>query len=95
MLKPSDIPLLIGIVILFCTNVAAFATFAIDKRRAYHGLWRISEAALIALAVVGGAFGALTAMLLFRHKTLHRLFTITVPLCLLVWVGIVAYLLHL
>ncbi len=71
---------------LFWINVIAFGAYAMDKHYAYYNLWRIPEAVLITLAVVGGAFGALTAMLLFRHKTRHRLFTICVPVSLLAWV---------
>ncbi len=88
----SDTLFLICIIFLFWMNVAAFAAYANDKHRATYSQWRIPEATLITMAAAGGAFGALSAMLLFRHKTMHRLFIITVPLCLLAWAGIVAFL---
>lgn len=71
---------------LFGINVFTFWLYAMDKRYAYYNFWRIPEIILIILAALGGAYGALSAMLLFRHKTRHRLFTIGVPLCLVLWI---------
>ena len=70
---------------LFVINIAAFALYAIDKRNAYYGLSRIPEAVLLGLAVIGGAYGAGAGMVLFRHKTLHKAFLITVPLFFVIW----------
>lgn len=70
---------------LFFINVLAFAFYAIDKRCAYYHLWRIPEFVLLGLALIGGAYGAGAAMLLFRHKTLHSAFLITVPACFVLW----------
>lgn len=70
---------------LFLINVVTFGLFAIDKRKAYYGLWRIPEAVLLGLAVIGGAYGAGAGMVLFKHKTLHTSFLITVPLFFLIW----------
>ncbi|MHB8818750.1 MAG: DUF1294 domain-containing protein [Bellilinea sp.] len=42
--------------------------WGIDKYRAKMGQWRIPERALLTLVVIGGAFGALAGMFLFRHK---------------------------
>jgi len=44
------------------------------------------------MALVGGTAGALLGVHLFRHKTLHRRFTIGLPLILLAQVGIYVYL---
>ena len=73
---------------LFIINIAAFGLYAIDKRNACFSLWRIPEAVLLGLAVVGGAYGAGAGMLLFRHKTLHTSFLITVPLFFVIWLAI-------
>ncbi len=40
-----------------------------DKYRAIAGQWRVPEKVLLTLTVIGGAYGALAGMLLFRHKT--------------------------
>lgn len=73
---------------LFIMNVVAFGLYAIDKRSACYGLWRIPEAVLLGLAVLGGAYGAGAAMVLFKHKTLHTSFLITVPLFFVIWMAI-------
>lgn len=66
---------------LFIINVLAFGLYAYDKHRAVYGLWRIPEALLLTMAAAGGAYGAGMGMMLFRHKTLHKSFLITVPVC--------------
>lgn len=67
---------------LIMINVLAFVMYGIDKRKAVKGRWRISEAALLTVAALGGSLGSLLAMELFRHKTKHKKFTISVRLLL-------------
>lgn len=75
---------LAGVIIyLLAVNLLALALFALDKRRACRGQWRIPERTLLALAVAGGSPGAWLGMRLFHHKTRHRRFSIGVPLILL------------
>jgi uncharacterized membrane protein YsdA (DUF1294 family) len=50
-------------------NLAAFAAFASDKRRAIAGASRIPESTLLNLAMLGGVSGAIAAQQLLRHKT--------------------------
>jgi uncharacterized membrane protein YsdA (DUF1294 family) len=54
---------------LLAINLAAFAAFGLDKRRAETGAWRIPERRLLSLAAAGGGAGAAVAQRLFRHKT--------------------------
>lgn len=69
--------------IFWLWNVLTFFIYAWDKRRAiYHGK-RIPEIVLLLLAFLGGSVGALSAMLLFRHKTRNPKFYITVPILLI------------
>ena len=63
-------------------NLAAFVLYGIDKYRAKRGRWRIPEATLILIAVIGGSIGALGGMYLFRHKTRKPKFTVGVPVIL-------------
>lgn len=69
---------------LITVNILAFVLFGLDKFKARRGFWRISEKGLMLAALCGGSIGALFGMRLFRHKTKHKLFTIGVPLILLV-----------
>ena len=50
---------------------------------AKQGSWRISEATLLILAVIGGSIGALLGMKVWRHKTMHKKFKYGLPLILL------------
>lgn len=59
---------------LVAINLAAFAAFGLDKRRALRGGWRIPERRLLGLAAVGGGAGAAAAQRLFRHKTVKEPF---------------------
>ena len=69
-------------------NVATFLTFGIDKWKARNNRWRLREAALLGLAVLGGSIGAWLGMRVWHHKTLHRKFKYGVPLILLVQIAI-------
>ena len=69
----------IVLVYLVIINVVAFLVFGLDKWRARHSKWRISEATLLALAVVGGSVGAWLGMSVWHHKTLHKKFKYGIP----------------
>lgn len=56
-------------------NGAAFAAFGIDKLRAGAGEWRIAEANLLLLALLGGTPGAYAGRAAFRHKTRKQPFS--------------------
>ena len=77
---------------LLAINVAAFLVYGIDKLKAKHAKWRISEATLLLLAAVGGSIGAWLGMKVWRHKTLHMKFRYGVPIILLLQIALIAYL---
>ena len=75
---------------------SAFLVYGIDKwrstsgrllptgrKKAKQGSWRISEATLLILAIIGGSIGALLGMKVWRHKTQHKKFKYGFPLILL------------
>ena len=72
------------LILLYLTiiNAAAFLLMLIDKQKARRGAWRIPEATLIWIAILGGSVGSLLGMYLFRHKTRHLKFTVGIPLIL-------------
>lgn len=55
-----------------------------DKKRAIKKQWRISEAALITIAIIGGSIGEYLGMQNFRHKTKHLKFKIGIPIIIMV-----------
>ena len=76
------------LIYLLIINIIAFIMYGIDKWKAHRKQWRISEKMLLFLAVIGGSAGALAGMYIFNHKTLHKKFTIGVPLILVIQVMI-------
>ena len=72
-------------------NAVAFLLMLVDKIKAKKNLWRIRESTLILSAALGGSIGALAGMYTFRHKTLHRKFTIGIPAILILQIAAVLY----
>ena len=67
-------------------NVIAIVVYGWDKLCAIQHRWRVPEKTLLAIAVVGGSLGALFAMSLFHHKTLHLKFKYGVPVIMMLQV---------
>jgi len=74
---------------LIVINILTFAVYGIDKWKARQGSWRISEATLLMLAVIGGTIGALLGMQVWRHKTMHKKFKYGLPLILLAQIALI------
>ena len=74
--------LLYIIIYLVIINVITFIVYGLDKWKAKKAKWRIRESTLLGMAAVGGSIGALFAMKILRHKTLHPQFKYGVPLML-------------
>ena len=73
-------------------NLVAIAIYGWDKLCAKRHGWRVPEITLLSIAVVGGSIGAMIAMQLFRHKTLHLKFKYGVPFILLLQMAGLLYL---
>ncbi|WP_295716005.1 DUF1294 domain-containing protein [uncultured Mitsuokella sp.] len=73
-------------------NAVAIAVYSWDKLCAIHKWWRVPALTLLGLAAIGGSVGALVAMKLFHHKTLHLKFKYGVPLILALQVAGLVYL---
>lgn len=74
----------IALIYLAVINVVTFFMYGIDKWKAKRSKWRISEAALLLMAVIGGSIGAWLGMRVWHHKTLHKKFRYGIPLILIV-----------
>ena len=69
---------------LIVINVVTSLVYGIDKWKAKQGSWRISEATLLILAIIGGSIGALLGMKVWHHKTMHKKFKYGIPLILFI-----------
>ena len=77
---------------LIVINIVTFLVYGIDKWKAKQGSWRISEATLLILAVIGGSIGALLGMKIWHHKTMHKKFKYGLPLILIIQIILIGYL---
>ncbi len=69
-------------------NLSSFLMFGYDKQQAKAGLWRISEKNLLLISIAG-PFGAYAGMQIFRHKTQKNLFTIAIPLLIILQLALI------
>lgn len=71
-------------------NLAGYISMGMDKKRAIRGAWRIPEATLFFIALLGGSLGSILGMKHFRHKTKHWYFRLGMPaifiIQILLWV---------
>ncbi|MGL5617188.1 MAG: DUF1294 domain-containing protein [Sarcina sp.] len=68
---------------LIIINIIGFLSMYIDKRRAIKGKWRISEAKLLFIAIIGGSIGSYLGMHIFRHKTKYMKFSYGIPIIII------------
>ena len=70
-------------------NVIGFFSMYLAKRKARKKLWRIPEATLFLIAIIGGSIGSIIGMHLFRHKTRHWYFVYGMPVILVLQIAAV------
>ena len=75
-------------------NVIGFALMGIDKAKARKRAWRIPEATLFLIALVGGSLGTTVGMRMFRHKTLHWYFVFGMPAILIVQILLILFVIY-
>ena len=81
----SGMDISVGGLYFIVINLLTFLLYGLDKYKAIRREWRIPERALLLMAFLGGAFGALSAMRIFRHKTRKGRFRLMIPLFCLLW----------
>ena len=82
------------LIYLLAINAVTFIAYGIDKYKAKHAKWRISEATLLLLAVIGGSIGAWCGMKVWHHKTMHKKFKHGVPVILLLQVALAVWIIN-
>ena len=86
------ITLLLGYFIIM--NLIGFALMGIDKYRAKKRSFRIPEATLFIVAIIGGSIGSIIGMYAFRHKTRHWYLVYGMPFILLLQIIFFIFLLN-
>ena len=76
--------------LLFINSVAIFLMKK-DKQYAKEEKMRIRESTLISIALAGGAIGMYFAMFKYKHKTLHKKFTVLVPIFIMLHFALISY----
>ena len=70
------------IIYFLLVNLLGFYAMYTDKLRAKKRAFRIPEATLFAIAIIGGTIGCILGMYTFRHKTKHWHFVYGMPIIL-------------
>ena len=78
-----------ALIYLAAINIIAFFLYGIDKWKARHDKWRVTEARLLWIAVAGGSIGALLGMKIWHHKTKHNKFRFGLPAILILQIAAV------
>ena len=65
--------------------------YGIDKLKAKRSKWRISEATLLWMAVIGGSIGAWLGIKIWHHKTMHKKFKYGVPAIIILQIAAIVY----
>jgi len=82
-------------VILFITvylivlNIIGFAIMGIDKWKAKKRTFRVPEATLFIISIIGGSMGSILGMYVFHHKTRHWYFVYGMPFILFLQLAII------
>ena len=76
---------------LLLINALGMLLMIVDKSRARKRLSRISEVNLFTVAFLGGSFGILFTMIVIRHTTRHKKFSIGLPLIIVCQIALLVY----
>lgn len=68
------------IIYFIIINIIAVIVTIVDKLKAKHHKWRISEVTLLTISALGGSVGMYITMLIVRHKTRKLKFMLGIPL---------------
>lgn len=80
------------IVYLIFINIVALILMKKDKQYAKEEKYRIKERTLLITAIAGGSLGIYYGMYKYKHKTMHKKFTVLVPIIMLIQFSYLSYL---
>ena len=81
---------MLGYYLIFI-NILAALFCLYDKIAARNKGWRVSEATLLWLSVLGGSVAMFITMKLIRHKTLHKKFMIGIPVIIIFQIALALF----
>ena len=90
----KGIPLHVVLAYFITVNVLGLVLFGIDKWKAKHDKWRISEATLLSVTAIGGSIGAWVGMKVWHHKTMHKKFKYGIPLVMVLQFALLLFTLY-
>ena len=90
----KGLPLHVVLAYFITVNVLSLVLFGIDKWKAKHDKWRISEATLLSLTAIGGSIGAWVGMKVWHHKTMHKKFKYGIPLVMVLQFSLLLFTLY-
>lgn len=90
----KGLPLHVVLAYFITVNVLSLVLFGIDKWKAKHDKWRISEATLLSVTAIGGSIGAWVGMKVWHHKTMHKKFKYGIPLVMVLQLALLLFTLY-
>ena len=90
----KGLPLHVVLAYFITVNVLGLVLFGIDKWKAKHDKWRISEATLLSVTAIGGSIGAWVGMKVWHHKTIHKKFKYGIPLVMVLQLALLLFTLY-
>ena len=90
----KGLPLHVVLAYFITVNVLSLVLFGIDKWKAKHDKWRISEATLLSVTIIGGSIGAWVGMKVWHHKTIHKKFKYGIPLVMVLQFSLLLFTLY-
>ena len=95
-MQMAEIVYWLPLLYIITVNFVAFLSMWWDKRKASQNEWRVAEAVLHLLGIIGGAIGIFSGMYKFRHKTRKRSFQVIAIIGLIVslliyWLVLIQY----
>lgn len=82
---------MVDLIVFAILNILAFVLFGVDAFRAESGRKPLPRVILVLSAILGGGFGALCALILYKHLYRDPTFRVLVPVCAILQVLVMAY----
>ena len=89
-MKETITLILLGYILVM--TIVGLVIMKVDKVKAKNGAWRVKEATLFLVSLIGGSLGTWAGMYIFRHKTKHWYFVIGMPLIFIAHVALLVFL---